>query len=133
VTDLLAGQIDLMFAPAPTVMPHAEAGKLRVIAVTSARRSATLPQVPTVAESGLPGYDAIGWFGLLAPAATPTAIVERLSQDVNTVLAKADVKQRMLLLGVEPSGNTPEQFARFIRDDLAKWAKLMRERGIAPE
>ena len=133
VTDLLAGQIDLMFAPAQTVMPHVQAGKLKAFAVTSARRSATLPEVPTVAESGLPGYEAIGWFGLLAPAMTPQAVVAKLSADANRVLAEADVKQKMMGLGAEPSGDTPVQFAAFIRDDQAKWSKLMKERGIAPE
>jgi tripartite-type tricarboxylate transporter receptor subunit TctC len=133
VTDLLAGQIDLMFAPAQTVMPHVQAGKLKAFAVTSARRSATLPELPTVTESGLPGYEAIGWFGLLAPARTPNAVVAKLSADANRVLAEADVKQKMMGLGAEPSGDMPEQFAAFIRDDQAKWSKLMKERGITPE
>ena len=133
VTDLLAGQIDVMFAPAQTVMQHAAAGKLKALAVTSARRASTLPDVPTAAESGLPGYEAIGWFGLLAPAATPRELVAKISADANKVLADPDVKQKTLALGAEPSGNTPEQFARFIRDDQAKWSKLMRERGITPE
>jgi tripartite-type tricarboxylate transporter receptor subunit TctC len=133
VMDLLAGQIDLMFAPAQTVMPHVQAGKLKAFAVTSARRSATLPELPTVADSGLPGYEAIGWFGLLAPAMTPQAVVAKLSADANRVLAEADVKQKMMGLGAEPSGDTPEQFATFIRGDQAKWSKLMKERGITPE
>jgi tripartite-type tricarboxylate transporter receptor subunit TctC len=133
VTDLLAGQIDLLFAPAQSVMPHVQAKKLKALAVTSARRSATVPDLPTVAEAGVPGYEAIGWFGLLVPAATPPAIVERLSADANRVLQEAEVKQRMLALGAEPSGDTPAQFAAFIRDDQAKWSKLMRERGIAAE
>ena len=133
LTDLLAGQIDLMFAPAQTVMPHVQAGKLNALAVTSAKRSATLPDLPTIAEAGLPGYEAIGWFGLLAPAKTPSAIVARLSTDANKVLAEADVKQKMLILGAEPSGDTPQEFARFIHDDQAKWSKLMKERGIAVE
>jgi len=125
VTDLLAGQIDVMFAPAHTVMPHAAAGKVKALAVTSAKRSSTLPDLPTAAESGLPGYEAIGWFGLLAPAATPRELVARISADANKVLADPDVKQRTLALGAEPSGNTPEQFARFIREDQAKWSKLI--------
>lgn len=133
VTDLLAGQIDLMFAPGETVMPHVKAGKLRAFAVTSAQRATALPEFPTVAESGVPGYEAIGWFGLLAPAATPAARVRKLSQDANRVLSDPEVKQRMLALGAEPSGDTPEEFGRFIRDDQAKWSKLMRERGIASE
>jgi tripartite-type tricarboxylate transporter receptor subunit TctC len=133
VTDLLAGQIDLMFAPAQTVMPHVQAGKLKALAVTSARRSATLPDLPTAAESGLPGYEAIGWFGLLAPAATPRAVVAKISADANRVLADPEVKQKTIALGAEPSGGTPDQFAKFIREDQAKWAKLMREKGIVSE
>ena len=132
-TDLLAGQIDLMFAPAQAVMPHVLAGRLKALAVTSAKRSATLPDLPTAAESGLPGYESIGWFGLLVPAATPKAVVEKLSADANKVLADPEVKQKLIALGAEPSANTPAQFARFIREDQAKWSKLMRERGIAPE
>ncbi|MGZ5035436.1 MAG: tripartite tricarboxylate transporter substrate binding protein [Usitatibacter sp.] len=133
VTDLLAGQIDLMFAPAQTVMPHVQAGKLRAYAVTSAKRFSILPDLPTVAESGLAGYEAVGWFGLLAPAKTPPAIVAKISADANKVLAEHDVKQQLLIVGTEPSGDTPAEFARFIQADQAKWSRLMRERGIAPE
>ena len=130
VTDLLAGQIDVMFAPAQTVMPHVQAGKLRALAVTSGTRASSLPDLPTAAESGVPGYEAVGWFGLLAPAATPRERVAQLSADANKVLADPEVRQKMLAMGAEPSGNTPEQFTRFIRDDQAKWSKLVRERGI---
>jgi tripartite-type tricarboxylate transporter receptor subunit TctC len=125
LADLLAGQIDLMFAPSQTVLPHVKAGKLKALAVTGAKRSETLPELPTVSESGLAGYQAVGWFGVLAPVATPRPMVEKLSADVNRVLADAGVRERMLALGAEPSGNTPEEFARFIREDQAKWAKLM--------
>ena len=133
VTDLLAGQIDLLFAPAQAVMPHVHAKKLKAFAVTSATRSATVPGLPSVAEAGVAGYEAIGWFGLLVPAATPRAIVDKLSADANRVLRDPGVKEKMLVLGAEPSGDTPEQFAAFIRDDQAKWSKLMRERGITVE
>lgn len=133
VTDLLAGQIDLLFAPAQAVMPHVQARKLKAFAVTSAKRSSTVPDLPPVGESGVPGYEAIGWFGLLVPAATPPAVVEKLSADANRVLNDPEVKQRMFTLGAEPSGNTPAQFAAFIRADQAKWSRLMRERGIQPE
>ena len=133
VTDLLAGQIDLLFAPAQAVMPHVQAKTLKAFAVTSARRSSSVPDLPPVAEGGVAGYEAIGWFGLLVPAATPAAVVEKLSADANRVLNDPEVKQRMLALGAEPSGNTPAQFAAFIRADQAKWSKLMRERGIQPE
>ena len=133
LTDLLAGQIDVMFAPAQTVMPHVQAGKLNALAVTSAKRAATLPELPTAAESGLPGFDAIGWFGLLVPVATPPAVIEKLGRDANLVLAEPEVKQKMLQLGSEPSGDTPAEFAAFIKTDMAKWSKLMKERGITPE
>jgi len=130
LTDLLAGQVDLLFAPSQTVLAHVKAGRLKALAVTGAKRSETLPEVPTVAESGLPGYQAVGWFGLLAPAATPRAIVQKLSADVNRVLAQADTRAKMLAMGAEPGGNTPEEFGSFIREDQAKWARLMKEAGI---
>jgi tripartite-type tricarboxylate transporter receptor subunit TctC len=133
LTDLLAGQVDLMFAPSQTVISHLRGGKLKALAVTGAKRSETLPELPTVAESGLPGYEAVGWFGLLAPAATPSAVVGKLSADVNRVLAAPEVRARMQSLGADPGGNTPEEFARFIREDQAKWSRLMREAGIKPE
>jgi tripartite-type tricarboxylate transporter receptor subunit TctC len=133
VKDLLGGQIDVMFAPGETVMPQVKAGRLRALAVTSARRATAIPDLPTVAEAGVPGYEAIGWFGLLAPAATPKAIVEKVSRDANAVLADPEVRAKMLALGAEPSGDTPEEFGRFIHADQAKWSKLMRERGIVVE
>jgi tripartite-type tricarboxylate transporter receptor subunit TctC len=133
VTDLLAGQIDLMFAPAQTAMPYVQAGKLKALAVTSGKRAATLPNLPTAAESGLPGYEALGWFGLLAPLATPRAIVEKVGADANAVLALPEVRERLLGLGSEPTGNKPDEFAAFIRDDQAKWTKLMNTLGIKPE
>jgi tripartite-type tricarboxylate transporter receptor subunit TctC len=134
VTDLLAGHVDLMFAPAQTVMPYVREGRLRALALTGNKRSGTLPDLPTVAESGLPGYVAVGWFGLLAPAATPRATVAKISADANRVLADREVREKMLGLGADPSGDTPEEFARFIREDQAKWGKLMKEAGItAPQ
>jgi tripartite-type tricarboxylate transporter receptor subunit TctC len=122
-----------MFAPAQTVMGYVRAGRLKALAVTSAQRTETLPDLPTVAESGVPGYEAIGWFGLLAPAATPKAIVAKVSTDVQHVLAQPDVRQKMFELGSDPAGNTPEEFARFIRADQAKWSKLMQATGITPQ
>jgi len=132
VTDLLAGHVDLMFAPAQTVMPYVREGRLRALALTGATRSETLPDLPTVAESGVPGYAAVGWFGLLAPAATPRAIVAKISADANRVLAEREVREKMLGLGADPSGDTPEEFARFIREDQAKWGRLMKDAGITP-
>ena len=133
VTDLIGGQIDVMFAPAQAVMPHVQGGKLKALAVTSPRRFAVLPDLPTVAESGVPGYEAIGWFGLFAPAATPRDLVAKISADANKVLSDPEVKQKMLSMGAEPAPGSPEQFARFVGDEMAKWTKLLRERGITPE
>jgi tripartite-type tricarboxylate transporter receptor subunit TctC len=133
VTDLLAGQVDILFAPSQAVIQHVRAGKLKALATTGEKRTETLPELPTVAESGLPGYQAVGWFGLLAPAATPRSLVAKLSTDANRVLADQDMRSRMTALGADPKGNTPEEFTRFIREDQAKWAKLMREAGIKPE
>ena len=130
--DLLAGQIDLLFAPAQAVLSHVKAGKLKALATTGAKRPETIPDLPTVAEAGLPGYEAVGWFGLLAPAATPKNVVDKLSADANRVLKEPETKARMQAVGADPSGNTPDEFARFIRDDQAKWAKLMREVGSSP-
>lgn len=133
VTDLVGGQIDVMFSPAETVMQHVQAGRLKALAVTSARRFAALPSLPTVAEAGVPGYEAIGWFGLFAPAATPRELVAKISADANKALADPDVKQKMLAAGAESSGDTPEEFARFVRSEMDKWTRLMKERGISPE
>jgi tripartite-type tricarboxylate transporter receptor subunit TctC len=115
------------------VLQHVKAGKLKALATTGATRPETLPDLPTVAEAGVSGYAAVGWFGLLAPAATPKDVVAKWSVDANKVLADPEIKKRMQALGADPAGDTPEEFARFIRDDQAKWAKLMREAGIRPE
>lgn len=133
LTDLLAGTVDLMFAPSQTVMSHVQAGKLKALAVTGAKRSALLPELPTVAEAGVPGYQAVGWFGLLAPAATPKATLAKLSADVNRALGERTLRERLLALGADPAGDTPEEFARFIQDDQAKWSRLMKQAGITLE
>lgn len=133
VTDLVGGQIDVMFSPAETVMQHVQAGRLKALAVTSAKRFAALPTLPTVAESGVPGYDAVGWFGLFAPASTPKPVITKISNDVKFVLAESDVRQKMLAAGAEASPMTPEQFAQFVRFEMDKWTLLMKERGINPE
>ena len=133
VTDLLGGQIDVMFAPAETVMGHVKNGKLRALAVTSAKRFAVLPDLPTVAESGVPGYSAVGWFGLFAPVATPKDLVAKISADANKVMSEPAVKQRMIAAGAEASPDTPEEFARFVHGEMDKWTRLMKERGITPQ
>jgi tripartite-type tricarboxylate transporter receptor subunit TctC len=133
VTDLLAGQISLLFAPSQSVIQHVKAGKLKALAVTGSKRSGTLPELPTVAESGVPGYEAVGWFGLLAPVATPRAVVLKLNGESVSALADKDLRKKASDLGADVVGDTPDEFAHFIRSDMAKWSKLMREAGIAPE
>lgn len=130
VTDLLGGRIDLMFAPALVVTPHIAAGTLRVIGTTGATRSALFPDFPTIAETGLPGYSSLGWFGLFAPAATPREIVAKVSADTHRVLNSAEARQRLAEQGAEPAPSTPEAFAAFVNDDLAKWLDLAGKAGI---
>ena len=133
VTDLLGGQVQVMVAPTQSVTGHVKSGKLRALAVTGSKRLATLPEVPTLAEAGVPGYEAVGWFGLLAPVATPRDIVTMLNREINRILQLPDVKTRLLELGAEPASLSPEQFIDFIRSDNAKWEKLIKERGIVVE
>ncbi len=133
VTDLLGGQVQVMVAPSQSVMSHVKSGKLRALGVTGAKRSPSVPDLPTLSEAGVPGYESVGWFGLMAPAATPKEIVGQLNREVNRILQLADVKARLLELGAEPAATTPETFLEFIRNDNAKWAKLIKERGIVIE
>ncbi len=130
VTDLLGGRIDLMFAPALVVTPHIAAGTLRVIGTTGAARSALFPDFPTVAETGLPGYQSLGWFGLFAPAGCPREIVAKVSADTHRVLNSAEARQRLAEQGAEPAPNTPEVFTAFVNADIAKWLDLARQTGI---
>ena len=129
VTDLLAGEVALMFSPSSTVLPHVKSGRLRALAVTTAARLPSLPELPTVAESGLKGYETITWFGFVAPAKTPQAIVARLNAEIVKVLALPDVRNQFAIQGIEVIGGTPEQFASYIRDEITKWAKVIRLSG----
>jgi tripartite-type tricarboxylate transporter receptor subunit TctC len=129
VTDLMGGQVQLMFDNLPSSLAQIKAGKLRAIAVTSAQRSPTLPNIPTIAESGLPGFEASSWFGLLAPAGTPAAVVARINADVNQWLQTAEAKEKLLAQGAVPAGGTPEQFAAHIRAETEKWAKVVKVSG----
>ena len=129
VTDLLAGEVALMFSPSSTVLPHVKTGRLRALAVTTAARLPSLPELPTVAESGLKGYETITWFGFVAPAKTPQAIVARLNAEIVKVLALPEVRNPFAIQGIEVIGGTPEQFASYIRDEIAKWAKVIRLSG----
>jgi len=129
-TDLFSGNLQLMFDAVPAVIPHAKSGKLRALAVGSSSRSPFLPEVPTVAESGYPGFEAVGWIGLAAPAKTPEAILDKINAEVVKALGTADMKERLAGLGVTPVGDTREQFTAFVRSEIAKWGKLIRDNGI---
>jgi len=133
LTDLLGGQIELMFAPTQTVIPQLLSGRLKAIAVTGTQPLEALPQLPTVAASGLPGYQAQGWFGLLAPKATPPAVIAKLHDDVARVLAMPEVKKDLVAKGAEPGTGTAVEFGRFIADEQAKWARLVKDAGIVLE
>jgi tripartite-type tricarboxylate transporter receptor subunit TctC len=130
VTDLLGGRIEVMFSPALTVTPHISAGMLRVIGTTGAARSALFPNFPTIAETGLPNYSSLGWFGLFAPAGTPRDVVKKVSVDVGKVLSTTESKQRLAEQGAEPAPNTPEQFTAFVNSDVTKWLELAKKTGI---
>lgn len=129
-TDLISGNIQMMSGDLSTLMPHVRSGRMRPLAVTSSRRSALLPDMPTVAEAGVPGYEAIGWFGVLVPAGTPAAIVERLNSAMLKGLAAPDARQRLSAFGGDVAVGTPEQFAAHIRTEAAKWEKLIKAIGL---
>src|SRR5215470_11693130 len=137
LVDLVSGQVQVMFDNLPSSLQQIKAGKLRAIAVTSAQRSPALPDLPTIAESGLPGFEATSWFGVLAPAGTPPAIVNRLNAEINRWLQSPDGKEKLLAQGalIEPrgesvtAGGSPEQFAAFIRSETDKWAKVIKTSG----
>jgi tripartite-type tricarboxylate transporter receptor subunit TctC len=130
MNDVLAGRVPLMFGPASTVWSNVTAGKLKVLAVTQTQRAAMAPEVPTMAEAGVPGYAAGIWMGLLAPAATPRAIVNKIAQAANEGLRSSEVTAPMRTQGVEPLGSSPDEFARFIDDELKKWATVVTTAGI---
>lgn len=132
-TDLLAGQIQLSFASTPGVMPSVKAGKLTALAVTSAKRTTQLPQVPTLAESGLPGYEASVWYGLVAPAKTPQAIIVRLNTEINKILMDPNTRQSLMANDFEPAGSTPEQFDAYMKSETVKWAKVVKSSGAKPD
>ena len=130
VTDLIAGQVDVMFDNMPNVIGHVRAGKMKALAVTTAQRSPLAPEIPTLAEAGVPGYEQTAWFGVLAPAGTPRDIIGRLNAEIIKVLNAPDVKERFGKQGVEVRTSTPEQFSTFLRSEVDRWGKVIREAGI---
>jgi tripartite-type tricarboxylate transporter receptor subunit TctC len=130
VTDLIAGQVDVMFDNTPNVLPHVRAGKLKALAVSSKKRSGLAPDIPTVDEAGVPGYDVSVWFGVLTVAGTPREIVQRLNSEMVKILTSPQVKERFAKMGVEVVAGTPAEFSEFLKAEVARWAKVVHDAGI---
>jgi tripartite-type tricarboxylate transporter receptor subunit TctC len=129
MADLLGGRVALMFDNLPSALPHVREGRLRALAVTAARRSPVLPDLPTIAEAGVPGYEATSWFGLFAPAGTPREIVDRMAREMARFARRPEVAERIHALGAEPITNTPEEFAVMVRAEIEKWGAVVRASG----
>jgi len=133
VVDLVGGQVQVMVSGMSAVMPHIKAGRLRPLAVTGARRSPAVPEVPTIAESGFPKFEATAWYGVLAPAGTAPAIVTRLNTEILRALKLPDVKERLEYVGFEIVGSTPAAFGSYIKSEITKWAPVVKAAGVKPE
>ena len=130
LNDLLGGQINLAIAAAVSALPHIKSGRLRVLAIGDSKRSTILPDLPTIAEAGVPGYQAVIWSGMLAPAKTPRAIIDKLYQETARVVLAPEFKERLVQLGSDAVGSTPEQWSEFIKTEIDKWAKIARIAGV---
>lgn len=128
-TDLIGGQVQLYVSSIPTLIGHIKNGKMRAIAVTSAKRTEDLPQVPTIAESGYKGFEAVTWFGIAGPANLPKEVVAKLNADINKALQAADLRKKLRDQGADVEGSTPEQFSKLIREDITRWGKIVKESG----
>jgi len=133
LTDVIAGQAQLMFATSASVIPYIKAGRLRALAVTTARRSAAVPELPTLSEAGVPGFEAITWHGVVVPGATPAPLVERLNRDIVEVLRLPDLRERLESLGAEVAAGTPRDFADYIAREIPKWTKVVKDSGARAE
>jgi tripartite-type tricarboxylate transporter receptor subunit TctC len=133
LTDVIGGQVQMMFATSASVIPYIKAGRLRALAVTTAQRSASVPELPTVAEAGVPGFEATTWHGVVVPAATDFSIIKKLNQDIVTVLNSTDLKEKLNNLGAEIATGTPKDFADYIARETPKWAKVVKDSGARPE
>jgi tripartite-type tricarboxylate transporter receptor subunit TctC len=133
LTDLIAGNIDLLYAPIPAIGPHLKAGKLRAFAITGTARSPVLPEVPTLAEAGVRGYEVEAWYGVMGPAGMPEAVTLRLSQEIRRIQEAADFRKRLEDQGVDPLLSTPEQVAARLRTDVAQWERIIKARGVKAE
>ncbi len=133
IIDVIGGQAHLMFAVMQGGLPHVQSGKLRALAVTGTKRSAALPEVPTITEAGFPGADFISWNGVHVAAKTPKAIISKLNGELDRVLRQPDMQERMAVLGLDPAGGTTESFAAFVKADIARWARVIKDAGVRPE
>ena len=133
ITDLIGGQVSLMFETGVGILSHVRSGKLRALAVSRARRTAGAPDLPTVAESGVPGFDATAWISMMAPAATPPAIIARVNAEINKSLGTQEIRERLLALGTDPVGGSAEEFAATLKVEIAKWAKAVKISGAKVE
>jgi tripartite-type tricarboxylate transporter receptor subunit TctC len=130
--EVVGGHVQMMFSSMPAAMPHIQSGKIRAIAMTGAKRSPAAPDIPTMAESGLPGFEVSTGFGLLAPAKTPREIINKLHDELVKALRVPEVRERLASMGADPVGSTPEEYDAFIRSEIAKWIKVVKEAGIQP-
>jgi tripartite-type tricarboxylate transporter receptor subunit TctC len=133
VADLLGGQIQILLSGIPNVMPQVKAGKIRPLAVSTAKRSPFMPDIPTIAESGVPGYSVVLWWGLFAPGGTNRAVIDRLNQEVGRILQSSEMRERLAAEGAEPAPSTPEALATLVREEIQTWRRVAREAGIKPE
>jgi tripartite-type tricarboxylate transporter receptor subunit TctC len=131
--DVLGGQVPLGVVDVPSAIANVRAGKLRALAVTSKRRISAAPEVPTFEEAGLPGYEAVGWFGTVAPAGTPPEVVSKLNAEIRAALALPDIREKAVAAGAEPFANSPQEFAAFIREETRKWAEVIKAAGVKLE
>lgn len=129
ISDVLSGRVSMIFNVIPLTLPYATVGKLRPLAVTTTKRFPSMPEIPTMAEAGVPGYDVTPWFGILAPAASPKAVVRKIHNDIVQILGTAEIRESLSVQGFEPIGNTPEQFGRLIATEITKWASVISSTG----
>jgi tripartite-type tricarboxylate transporter receptor subunit TctC len=129
----VSGEVAILFPSVPTAIPHIKSGRVRALGVTTVKRADTLPDVPSIAEAGLPGYESTQWFGVLAPAGTPRAIIDRLHKDITAGLRSAEAKQHLAGEGAIVVASTPAEFAAYLRSETEKWARVVKAAGIKPE
>jgi tripartite-type tricarboxylate transporter receptor subunit TctC len=130
LNDLLGGQVSMMFSQLSSALPHIRSGKLRALGMASLKRSAVMPELPTIAEQGFPGFEAVSWYALMVPAGTPSDIISRLHAETTRIVRLPDVREKLAGLGAEPVGNSPQELAATIRSESARWADVIQRQGI---